>query len=212
MIAVPTILSFIASIMVAGTQGSPVAPVDSNPDLEMATQGSISVSHTIEQNFIPGLSVQYAPPHQESSGDDLPSGGGGKASVLIIRGLYYFAWPRFWLEGTSIMEWCWFDGNSHESDTEGYIEVWLDNDDHPYGVGDFTLHSEWWGGPALWAMGYGYEITWPDHDTYPVLKIHVHAERTVDNYPTEVHDKWFYRHLLFQGESSDSAEMTTAAE
>ena len=210
MITVTTILSVIACVLAAGTTAPPATSAGDGSDLQSAAQSSMTTDFTVEQGFLPGISVDCVPAHQESSGDGLPGSGGGKASLLIIRGLYYFAWPRFWLEGTSVMEWVWFNGYSHVSDTEGYIEVWLDNDDYPYGIGDFTLHTEWSGGPALFAWGHGFEITWPDHDTYPVLTIHVHAERTVDNFAPEVHDKWFYRHLFFQSEGSESAEAAEA--
>ena len=148
---------------------------------------------TYIEEFLDGMDVQLIE-REEVGDDDLPEGGGWKSSLLINRGLYYFEDFRFTLEGVSIIEWTWFNGFEHYSDTQGYIEVWLDDADQTYAKGNFTLSAHWWGGPALFALGSGFQITWEDHVVHPVKKIHVYAERIVDDFAPEIHDQTFLRH------------------
>ena len=145
---------------------------------------------------IPGVTIDYVEGEEPDEGDDLPGSPGGDQSFLLVRGLYYLDWDlRFRLYQLNVIEWVWFDGNMHESDTVGYIEIWEDDGQQTYHTGDFHLHHVWWGGPRLAPSGIGFKLTMDCSE--PWLWVHVYAERTVEGFPVEVTDQWIYKHLIY---------------
>ena len=99
------------------------------------------------------------------------------------------------------MEWIRFDGHYHESTISVFIEVWLE--DGRYEWDDFIIGCKWWGKPSpdrLDIDRHGVTITWYDLETYPLEKIHIYAERVVDNFPPEIHDKTFEKYIFDEAE------------
>ena len=110
---------------------------------------------------------------------------------------------RFQLEGVRVWEWTWFNGFSHISHGDGYVEAWVYvNDTLEYGYGNFSWTSKW-SGFGFWAMADGFDIWWPEHDINTVHKIHVYLERKVDDHPLEIYDKVFNTYLINEELSSD---------
>jgi len=164
----------------------------------------------MEEEFLLGGIVEIIPPH-EPTGEETPEfDGSGKSSVLIVRSIRF---PdetlRLRLRGESTREWIRFNGHHHESTTSFFIEVWLE--DGRYACDNITMSCNWWGGPELGRLNidaHGFRITWSDLETYPLEKIHIYAERVVDNFPPEIHDRTFEKYIFDVAELS-SALVTT---
>lgn len=51
-------------------------------------------------------------------------------------------------------------------------------------------------------MPHGFRIRWHDLETYPLEKIHIYAERVVDNFPPQIHDRTFEKYVFDVAEQS----------
>ena len=151
----------------------------------------------IEEDFLLGGIVEIIPPH-EPTGEEIPAFGGGKSYILIVRSIRFFdPFPRLRLRGASVIEWIRFNGHYHESTTSIFIEAWLE--DERYACDNITVGCRWWGEPELGYLNidaHGFRIRWSDLETYPLEKIHVYAERVVDNFPPEIHDRTFEKYIF----------------
>lgn len=152
----------------------------------------------IEEEFLLGGIVEIISPY-EPVGEEAPEfDGGGKSSILIVRSIRFLDENMgLRLRGTSVMEWIRFNGYYHESITPVFIEVWLE--DGRYACSNITIGCMWWGSPSPDRIDidrHGFRLVWHDLENYPLEKIHVHAERVVDNFPPEIHDRTFEKYVF----------------
>lgn len=192
---------FLATAITVNAQVPDDYPIDNGAVEEGNEEYGLTWTIDTEGGFLLGGIIGIIPSH-EPTGEEIPEFGGGKSSILIIRSIRFPDLSlRLRLRGASIMEWIRFDGHYHESTTSVFFEAWLE--DGRYASDNFTIGCKWWGKPSpdrLDIDRHGVTITWHDLETYPLEKIHIYAERVVDNFPPEIHDKTFEKYIFDEAE------------
>lgn len=162
-----------------------------NVDIE-----SISCHMTFTMNTPPqGMQVTINQPEPEETNDS--EGGGGKASIfLLYANRFVDENQRLHLDGFLTNEIIWFNNQYHSSDITGYLEFWYtDNGTQMYYTSPMHVHTNWWG-VGLIIIPFIIGITFPNHDKYEVQNIHVELFRTVDDFPTEHHERFFSEYII----------------
>ena len=126
-----------------------------------------------------------------------PQGGGWKASLFAIYSHRYLTEDmRLKLDGWCVFDIVWFNGYDHVAIVEGYMEFWYtDYGEELYWHTPFTIHTTW-GGFAFNMVWNEIRIRFPEHERYEVEKIHIYAERNVDNFDTEYYNEVYYEYVI----------------